>query len=252
MILYLGLDDTDTADSDRGTGKLARGFEDVIPASCRLQGVVRQQLLMDDSIPYTSHNSAACLAIDVPEPSFLETIIALAVRYVETHFLEGSDPGICSVLEGDSALNALTAFGQACTCKVVSQKEVLGAARSTHLSGHGGTNDGIIGAAAAVGLTAAGWYGRFIEFGRLRELPDSMTVNELESMGIRVISLDRNASIPKPDDVVITNSWVRPRLWGGKPVLPVISVGERLWQIAGKTRGQKNSASGSTAIPGSV
>ena len=34
-----------------------------------------------------------------------------------------------------------------------------------HLSGHGGTNDGIIGATAAVGLTACGWSARFLEYG---------------------------------------------------------------------------------------
>ena len=241
MIIYLGLDDTDTADSDRGTGKLARWFEDVMPVECRLVGVVRQQLLVDDSIPYTSHNSAACLVIDAPEPPFLEIIIELAAQHVATYFLEGSDPGICAVVEGDSALNALTAFGHDCTCKVMSQKEVLQAACSIHLSGHGGTNDGIIGAAAAVGLTAAGWYGRFIEFGRLRELPDFMTVDQLEALGIRVISMDRDASPPKPDELVITNSWVRPRLLGQKPVLPVASIGKGIWQNIGKKRQRKNS-----------
>ena len=109
-------------------------------------------------------------------------------------------------------------------------------ASTIHLSGHGGTNDGIIGAAAAVGLTAAGWHGRFIEFGRLRELPDFMTVNQLEVLGILVISLDRNASLPKPDEIVITNSWVRPRLLGQKPVLPVTSIGKGIWQNIGKKR----------------
>ena len=70
MKIFLGFDDTDTPDSDRGTGKLARGFENAIPYECRLHGVVRLQLLVDDNIPYTSHNSAACLAIEVPDKSF--------------------------------------------------------------------------------------------------------------------------------------------------------------------------------------
>ena len=49
----------------------------------------------------------------------------------------------------------LIAFGQRCTEKIVTQREALEAAKEIHLSGHGGTNDGIIGAAAAVGLTAS-------------------------------------------------------------------------------------------------
>ena len=58
------------------------------------------------------------------------------------------------------------------------------AAKKAHLSGHGGTNDGIIGAAAAVGLTACGWSGRFIEFGKLRNLPGEVLVSELNNTGI--------------------------------------------------------------------
>jgi len=64
MRIYIGFDDTDTVDSDRGTGKLARWFENELPESCRLWGVVRQQLLLHDSIPYTTHNSSACAIVE--------------------------------------------------------------------------------------------------------------------------------------------------------------------------------------------
>jgi len=242
MKIYLGFDDTDTPESDRGTGKLARWFENEIPQQCRMLGVVRQQLLVHDDIPYTSHNSAACAVIEAADASLLEKIIGLAVRHVEKYYLEGSDPGVCAVREGDSALNTLTNFGRDCTCKVMSQKEALRAARSIYLSGHGGTNGGIIGAAAAVGLTAAGWCGRFIEFGRLRELPDRMTVNQLEALGILVISLDQDASVPNPAEVVITNGWVRPRMLGHKPVLPVLpaaSSEKGVWENIGRRRHRK-------------
>jgi len=53
------------------------------------------------------------------------------------------------------------------------------AANKVHLSGHAGTNDGIIGAAAAVGLTISAWSGRFIEFGKLRDLQDGISVSDL-------------------------------------------------------------------------
>lgn len=36
MRVYVGFDDTDTIDADRGTGKLARRFEDRLPEGCRL------------------------------------------------------------------------------------------------------------------------------------------------------------------------------------------------------------------------
>ena len=69
MRIYIGFDDTDTADSDRGTGKLARWFEMELPKECRLWGVVRQQLLLDDSISYTTHNSSACAIVETPDDS---------------------------------------------------------------------------------------------------------------------------------------------------------------------------------------
>ncbi len=64
MRIYVGFDDTDNIDSDYGTGKLTRRFERVLPEGCSLWGVVRQQLLVDDRIPYTSHNSSACAIVE--------------------------------------------------------------------------------------------------------------------------------------------------------------------------------------------
>jgi len=69
---------------------------------------------------------------------------------------------------------------------------------NVHLSGCGGTNDGIIGAAAE-DLTASGWSGRFIKFDRLREFPDPVAVSELEQRLIRDMSLEEDANRPSPE-----------------------------------------------------
>ena len=104
-----------------------------------------------------------------------------------------------------------------------------------HLSGHGGNNDGIIGAAAGVGLTLSGWSGRFIEFKGLRNFDTMVRVADLEVRGIRVLSVDRNALVTGPDDMVDTRTWLRPRLWAGSAVLPVESWGQGQWRsISGK------------------
>jgi hypothetical protein len=68
MKVYLGFDDSDTQDSQYGTGKLARWFQNDMPEGCTCLGVVRQQLLVCDDIPYTSHNSAACLIAELVAP----------------------------------------------------------------------------------------------------------------------------------------------------------------------------------------
>jgi len=231
MRIYFGFDDTDTADSDRGTGKLARWFEDVLPKSFYSRGVVRQQLLLDPSIPYTTHNSSACAIIEGPDTSMVEELISQAVKHIEHHFIPGSDPGLCVASEDNPALSKLIHFGRTCTRKVVTQKDAIQAAAGAHLSGHGGTQDGIIGAAAAVGLTAHGWGGRFIEFGRLRDFPERVSVFDLEQSQITVVSIDRDAEVPAPEDVIDTKGWLRPRLWGGRPVLPVTHKGNGHWEI---------------------
>jgi hypothetical protein len=239
MRIYLGFDDTDTEAADRGTGKLARWFENQLPDNCRMAGVLRQQLLVHESIPYTSHNSAACVVIEVPDASLFEILVDRAAQHVTQFYLEGSDPGICAAIDGDSVLSELMQFGRECTQKVLTQKDALSAARQVHLSGHGGTNDGIIGAAAAVGLTATGWCGRFIELNRLRKIPDIISVKDLGTLGVKVVSLDRDASVPKSEDLVITKNWVRPRLLGWEPVLMVREKGKGTWENIGEKR-QKN------------
>lgn len=234
MRIYVGFDDTDTVDSERGTGKLARWFEGRLPESCKLWGVVRQQLLMDDVIPFTTHNSSACAVIEAPDPSYVDGLISRAVEHIEHHFIPGSDPGLCIAYNDNPALSRLISFGRACVTRIVTQREALEAASGVHLSGHGGTEDGIIGAAAAVGLTAYGWGGRFIEFGRLRSFPDKVSTSDLEQAGIAVVSVDREAKVPSPGDRIDTRGWLRPRLWGGRPVLPVVPGEDHSWVMVGE------------------
>jgi hypothetical protein len=230
MKVYLGFDDTDTNDSLYGTGKLARWFQSALPEGCACLGVVRQQLFVCDEIAYTSHNSAACLIAEMPEPDLMNETIERAVNHLRHYALDGSDPGLCAVTEFDSSIESLIDFGHFCTHAVSTQRQALEAAKKVHLSGHGGTNDGIIGAAAAVGLTASGWCGRFIEFGDLRNLPDEISVSKLNNMGIEVVSMERDANVPAPHDKVITNGWLRPRLLGYIPVIYVSSQGKGLWK----------------------
>jgi hypothetical protein len=244
MRIYIGFDDTDTVDSDRGTGKLARWFENELPKSCRLWGVVRQQLLLDPSIHYTTHNSSACAIVETSNHYSVDDLISSAVHHVERHFIPGSDPGLCIASEDNPALPKLIHFGRICIAKVVTQKEALQTASGSHLSGHGGTNDGIIGAAAAVGLTAHGWGGRFIEFGRLRDFTEKVLVSDLERSGITVVSINRDAQVPTPEDMVDTKGWLRPRLWGGKPVLPVMPRGNNLWETVEERKRKKNKEGG--------
>lgn len=240
MKVYVGFDDTDHIEADRGTGKVARWFEEALPENCHMEGVLRQQLLIHDGIPYTSHNSAACVLLHVPDTDLLECLIDRAIMHIRDNALEGSDPGLCVALENNGNLAGLMAFGRKCTERIVTQRDAMEAALEFHLSGHGGTNDGIIGAAAAVGLTASGWCGRFIEYGRLREFPDTLRIADIEHTNIRVVSVDRDAKVPSKWDLVETKGWVRPRLWGGEAVLQVTEKSRGVWESVGEKRNRRH------------
>ena len=62
--IYIGIDDTDNLDT-RGTGFRARQLADRLCEDklAQIIGVTRHQLLVDDRVPYTSHNSSACIAV---------------------------------------------------------------------------------------------------------------------------------------------------------------------------------------------
>jgi len=234
--VFLCFDDTDTKDSDRGTGRLARWFGAALPTGVKLEGIVRQQLPRLPGIPFTSNNSSACLVLQAPEEYDTGPLIRRAADHIAAHFIDGSDPGLCVVTEEQpEVLNRLLAFARRASSRVVTQQEAHDAAAGAHLSGHGGTDDGVIGAAAGVGLTVDGWHGRFIELASvdLRALPDPVMVATLERVGIRVLGIDRDALMAAPDHEVVTLGWVRPRLWGGGPVLAVTRTGENRWEVVG-------------------
>lgn len=233
MKVYVGFDDTDVVGADRGTGRFARWFEEKLPEGVRLQGVIRQQLPVLEGIPYTSQNSAACLILDEVEPSQVQEIIDNGAEHIREHFIDGSDPGLCVVSENGASTEGIVEFGKLASNRIVSQAAAMEAVNGFHLSGHGGTNDGIIGAVAGVGLTISGWSGRFIEFNGLRNFATVVKVSELEEHGIRVLSTDRNALVPGYDDLVDTGDWLRPRLWSHGPVVPVEACGHGSWRVVG-------------------
>ena len=236
--IYVTFDDTDTLDCGRGTGKLARWFEDELPDGCAMWGVVRQQLLVHPDVPYTSHNSAACVVVDAPSAVLVPEIIERAVRHLEKHAVDGSDPGLCVATDESPVIEALKAFGVRATRELLTKADAIAVAKGVHLSAHGGTSDGIIGAAAGTGLTADGWSGRFIEYGknhRLRDFPNVVSVGELLAEGMIVLPVDRNVESAKPDDLVDTRGWLRPCLWGGRPAVPVLRVEPGLWQAIGRS-----------------
>lgn len=235
MRIYIGFDDTDDKDAPIGTGRMVREFVYSLPDSCEIIGVVRHQLPRLGDIPFTSNNSSACAILDISGEVERTWLTERATTHILNHCAPGSDPGLCIATESEID-DGLVEFGKTVTGVQVSQQDAMEAARSIELYGLGGTNDGIIGATAAIGLTKFGWCGRFIEYGRLRDFSESMHVNDLMSAGIEVVSVDRDPLVPLPGDRVIRAEWIRPSLWAGRPTLQVRQVEYGVWEPAHSKR----------------
>ena len=61
--ILIGIDDTDNPTSP-GTGRLARNVSvELERRGLKTLGVTRHQFLVHKAIPYTSHNSGACIGV---------------------------------------------------------------------------------------------------------------------------------------------------------------------------------------------
>lgn len=163
MEIYICIDDTDNLES-RGTGELASLLvEDIEKQGWgRCSFITRHQLLVHPDVPYTSHNSSMCFTADIEEDC-LPHLISHASAFLEKESAEGSDPGLC-VAPADriSESPLLTDFGNKAKRQVVTKAEayLLAETLGVHLSAHGGTGHGVIGALAGVGLRFGGNDGR--------------------------------------------------------------------------------------------
>lgn len=221
MVWLIGLDDTDMPGT-RGTGRLARMLADALAErGVALGGVTRHQLLVHPDIPYTSHNSCACISVD-GEILEARDLFEWIGRFVGERSPKGSDPGVCMV-RADRVDGRVVDFGRRAQREVVrlSEARKIGSAEGLLHAGLGGTEDGMIGALAAVGLRASGEDGRFIELGGIREFHGKARVRSLLDAGIDAVEAGENDP-PAPDDRVETFGWVRPRLRGGRAVLAVM------------------------------
>lgn len=164
MKVLVCIDDTDNLDS-MGTGELAEILAKTVEerglGNC--SGITRHQLLVHPHITFTSHNCSMCFITEMPETK-LGDLISYASEFVQLASAMGSDPGLCvAVFEKIREPAKLLAFGQKAKYQVVTKQEAYSLARNLriHLSEHGGTGQGVIGALAGAGLRLIGNDGRF-------------------------------------------------------------------------------------------
>lgn len=219
---YIGIDDTDNLES-RGTGRIVRSLAEQMEANNlgAIHGITRHQLLVHPDIPYTSHNSSACVFLT--SPSDVATLSRFAGGYLESQSASGSDPGLC-VAEMQRVTPEAVRFGFDAKTRVICMEEAyaVASAAGLHLSGHGGSNQGIIGALAGVGLRHSGRDGRFLWLPAIREMSGAWSAKDvLEKSGVRRFLAVDSQRLPNPEDSIELGDWVRPVLLDNEPTLLV-------------------------------
>lgn len=211
-MIYIGLDDTDMLDT-RGTGRLARNIAAELAADYPLLGVTRHQLSSDPRIPCTHKNSSAVIHLDA-RANAIKPIMKRVEALIRNDFIPGSDPGLCVTA---IVPPAITQFGQKAKKTFVTQTEARGLAAQFELPliGLGGTEDGVIGALAAVGLAAGGEDGRYIIIGTVRDLTGLQPIAALLHAGVTAVyTLD---GTPVTSGMVLTDK-LRPARRNSQPV----------------------------------
>lgn len=222
-VIYVAIDDTDMPES-RGTGYLARELGVLLAEDgAESLGITRHQLFVDPRIPYTSHNSAACIALRTART--VAALARIAGTALASRAAPGSDPGLC-VIVADAVGPDIVAFGERAKREIVTADEAraLAAARGAHLSSHGGTGLGIIGALAATGLRAGGNDGRFLELHGIRALEGTPTVARLRHSGIDAFAVAGDPVQIGEDERIDVGDWCRPVLLGGHATLLIEEV----------------------------
>ena len=224
MRILLCIDDTDNLDSI-GTGEIASMIANEIKkrgwGEC--SKITRHQLFIHEDIPYTSHNSSMCFTADISQ-TYLHKIIHFASGFLANESAEGSDPALCVVvidalLEPERLIN----FGKKAKTEIVSKKEAYDLAEllKVHLSEHGGTGLGIIGALAGAGLRLCGNDGRFKGKIDLDCNGSVMSVRDIISMAKIDVVKDIEGDILDENELVKIEESLKTVLLDGKAALLV-------------------------------
>lgn len=220
--ILIGIDDTDNKDS-RGTGYRARHMGKLIVENNLglVEGISRHQLFFDPRIPYTSHNSSACLDVLTDD---LAALTKFSRKFILEDSALGSDAGL-AIFKYDDIDEEVIKWGQRAKMEVLTQVEAkeIAKRKNIYLEGLTGNRDGIIGALAALGLRKSANDGRLIwlKGKEIRDVKGVYTADKLlNELCVDVITDRSGISIPKENSIDV-GEWVRPVLKKEKIIIIV-------------------------------
>jgi len=239
MKILISIDDTDNIES-RGTGEIAELLAEGITERGwgRCGPVTRHQLLVHPDIPYTSHNSSMCFPADIGG-DMLSAVTDYCCSALAAESAPGSDPGLCVLApEMLTQPEVLMNYGRKAKTTVISKQEAYDTAASLgiHLSEHGGTGQGVIGALAGAGLRLTGNDGRFKGKLHIPSTDGTATVKNIRTCGIDLVKT-LEGKVLEDSEAVHVGEWVKRVLLDEKAVLIVVPADNGpgpAWKASGK------------------
>jgi len=219
MTTFVAMDDTDMKGT-RGTGKLARSVARAIGEHYPIERVTRHQLFVHEAIPFTSHNSCAVIHVGTDDPAAGRDLFRMSEEMMLDDFIEGSDPGLAVALES-RITPAAVAFGCDAKHKVITQDRARLLAKNSGilLKGLGGTEDGVIGCMAGVGLSSTMNDGRIVMKGNIRDLKGPQEASMILESGVDQIWTTDGRSVSEGMVFTKEGKSVKSNLIGGNAVL---------------------------------
>ena len=247
MKILIAIDDTDNLETP-GTGHLASALSDLLEERGLGKGspVTRHQLYVHPDIPYTSHNSSMCFEAEISEGDF-EHITTFCQDFLVKESAPGSDPGLCIVdIDALDKKDILIDYGRKAKNTILSKKIAydLASSLNIHLSEHGGTGDGIIGALAGTGLRLSGNDGRLKGHFIVGDVNDTLSARDLlKKTGADIVRTEEGYTLHE-DDVVRIGKKVKAVYLDHRAVVlvfPVRDNGNRctLWETCAKEQLKK-------------
>jgi hypothetical protein len=217
-VIYIGIDDTDIVGSP-GTNQLARKIVRRLGRVARGAIVCRHQLFFDPRVPFTSGNGSASIQLPHGDDVSRDELITSVRDEMRAFFVEGSDPGLAVTTDASAEMMA---FASRAKTEVVNQNDArtVASRSSCYLEGLGGTNQGIIGALAAVAFAASGDDGRIVhvdEWPWPDPLSGVQSVTAIHDRGIADIRTTNGEAFT--GDVVDVGKHLRPNWRRGRIVL---------------------------------
>ncbi|MCG6535068.1 MAG: hypothetical protein L7F78_10315, partial [Syntrophales bacterium LBB04] len=168
--------------------------------------------------------SSMCFAADIHETQ-LDRVIAHAGNFLEKERAQGSDPGLCiAVSDRLKRPEKVIEFGQKAKRMILTKQESyeLAEGLGIHLSEHGGTGDGVIGALAGVGLRMSGNDGRLRGKIKIDSPNQTIKVGEICAHPSVDEVRDMDGNVIPGDQIIELGEKVKTVLLGGKLILLVM------------------------------